>query len=143
MVRGAQHSRRRPGWLGEIEGIDLTLSFLRQKREETRRFARIAPVDLGIPALPRLAARNPRCHPATPCSWPRQDGEIMTAGRLLGGDHLALVNQPREQAEDRELLQSGLLIPLLVLVRCRVPYERDAGQAKLLRPPLAALDRLA
>jgi hypothetical protein len=39
------------GWLGEIEGIDLTLSFLRQKREETRRLARIAPVDLGIPAI--------------------------------------------------------------------------------------------
>jgi hypothetical protein len=39
------------GWLGEIEGIDLTLSFLRQTREETRRLARIAPVDLGIPAV--------------------------------------------------------------------------------------------
>jgi hypothetical protein len=38
-------------WLGEIEGIDLTLSFLRQKREEARRFAKIAPVDLGMPAL--------------------------------------------------------------------------------------------
>jgi hypothetical protein len=39
------------GWLGEIEGIDLTLTFLRQKREETRRLARIAPIDLGIPAM--------------------------------------------------------------------------------------------
>lgn len=40
------------GWLGEIEGIDLTLTFLRQKREESRRLARIAPVDLGIPGIP-------------------------------------------------------------------------------------------
>lgn len=39
------------GWLGEVEGIDLTLSFLRQKREETRRLIRIAPVDLGIPGI--------------------------------------------------------------------------------------------
>jgi hypothetical protein len=42
-------------WLREVEGIDLTLTFLRQKREETKRLARIAPVDLGIPviAVPR------------------------------------------------------------------------------------------
>jgi hypothetical protein len=38
-------------WIGEIEGIDLTLTFLRQKREETKRLARIAPVDLGIPVI--------------------------------------------------------------------------------------------
>ena len=38
-------------WLGEVESIDLTLTFLRQKREETQRLARIAPVDLGIPAI--------------------------------------------------------------------------------------------
>jgi hypothetical protein len=38
-------------WLGEVEGIDLTLAFLRQKREETKRLARIAPVDLGMPVL--------------------------------------------------------------------------------------------
>lgn len=40
------------GWLGEIEGIDLTLQFLRQKREQTQRLARIAPVSLGLPAVP-------------------------------------------------------------------------------------------
>jgi hypothetical protein len=42
-------------WLREVEGIDLTLTFLRQKREETKRLTRIAPVDLGIPviAVPR------------------------------------------------------------------------------------------
>jgi hypothetical protein len=39
------------GWLGEIEGIDLTLTFLQQKREETRRLARVVPIDLGIPAI--------------------------------------------------------------------------------------------
>lgn len=41
----------REAWLGEAEGIDLTLTFLRQKREEARRLARVAPVDLGIPAI--------------------------------------------------------------------------------------------
>ncbi len=39
------------GWLGEVEGIDLTLAFLRQKRDQTRRLARIAPVDLGMPGV--------------------------------------------------------------------------------------------
>jgi hypothetical protein len=45
------------GWLGEIEGLDLTLTFLRQKREQTQRLARIAPVDLGIPGI--LPAGSP------------------------------------------------------------------------------------
>jgi site-specific recombinase XerD len=39
------------GWLGEVEGIDLTLMFLRQKREQTQRLSRIAPVDLGMPGV--------------------------------------------------------------------------------------------
>jgi hypothetical protein len=38
-------------WLGEIEGIDLTLTFLCAKRDEASRLARGAPVDLGIPQL--------------------------------------------------------------------------------------------
>jgi hypothetical protein len=38
-------------WLSEVEGIDLTLTFLRQKREETQRLASIAPVDLGMPVI--------------------------------------------------------------------------------------------
>ena len=38
-------------WLGEIEGIDLTLTYLRQKREETKRLTRIAPVDLATPVV--------------------------------------------------------------------------------------------
>jgi hypothetical protein len=37
------------GWLGEVQGIDLTLTFLRQKREKTERLARIAPLNLGMP----------------------------------------------------------------------------------------------
>lgn len=41
----------REAWLGEVEGIDLTLTFLRQKREETKRLARVAPVELGIPVI--------------------------------------------------------------------------------------------
>ena len=45
------------GWLGEIEGIDLTLTFLRQKRDQTRRLARIAPTDLGMPGV--LATESP------------------------------------------------------------------------------------
>jgi hypothetical protein len=38
-------------WLGEVEGINLTLTYLRQKRDETNRLARIAPVELGIPVI--------------------------------------------------------------------------------------------
>lgn len=37
------------GWQGEIEGLDLTLTFLRGKREQTRRFRRSEPVELGLP----------------------------------------------------------------------------------------------
>ncbi|MCF2526623.1 site-specific integrase [Yinghuangia sp. KLBMP8922] len=39
------------GWLGEIEGVELTLSHLRTKQEETRRRAQRPLVDLGIPIL--------------------------------------------------------------------------------------------
>lgn len=35
----------RENWQGEAEGIDLTLAYLRQKREETMRLARVAPVE--------------------------------------------------------------------------------------------------
>ncbi|WP_198165593.1 site-specific integrase [Nocardia fusca] len=41
----------RENWLGEVEGIDLTLTYLRQKREETKRLARVAPVGLGMPVI--------------------------------------------------------------------------------------------
>lgn len=39
------------GWLGEIEGIDLTLTFLRDKRQQAKRLARNAPVHLGLPII--------------------------------------------------------------------------------------------
>jgi hypothetical protein len=39
----------REAWLGEVEGIDLTLTYLRQKRKETKRLTRVASVDLGMP----------------------------------------------------------------------------------------------
>ncbi|MGY0065838.1 recombinase [Streptomyces sp. QTS137] len=35
------------GWVGEVEGIDLTLTFLRTKRDETQRRAQRPPVHLG------------------------------------------------------------------------------------------------
>jgi hypothetical protein len=39
------------GWLGEVEGIDLTLTFLRQKRDQTQRLTQITTVDLDIPSF--------------------------------------------------------------------------------------------
>lgn len=36
-------------WLGEIDGIDLTLTFLRAKRDEALRLSRRGPVSLGLP----------------------------------------------------------------------------------------------
>ena len=38
-------------WLGEVEGIDLTLTFLRRKRQDTKRLARVALVELGMPVV--------------------------------------------------------------------------------------------
>lgn len=40
------------GWLGELEGTDLTLRFLRQKGEQAKRLARQTTVDLGLPRPP-------------------------------------------------------------------------------------------
>ncbi|MER5398154.1 recombinase [Streptomyces sp. NPDC002599] len=39
-------------WRGEIEGLDLTLTFPRGKREQARRTARSGPVSLGLPVVP-------------------------------------------------------------------------------------------
>jgi hypothetical protein len=39
------------GWRGEIEGIDLTLTFLRGKRAQAQRAAATGPVALGMPAV--------------------------------------------------------------------------------------------
>jgi hypothetical protein len=38
------------GWLGEIEGIEMTLRFLRDKRNEATGLAQNPPVILGMPA---------------------------------------------------------------------------------------------
>ena len=43
------------GWKGEIEGIDLTLTFLRSKRAQTQRMTHLAnpgPITLGMPQPP-------------------------------------------------------------------------------------------
>jgi hypothetical protein len=45
-------------WRGEIEGIDLTLSFLRAKREETQRRLRRPTVHLGMPTISTTPERN-------------------------------------------------------------------------------------
>ena len=37
------------GWLGETDGIDLTLRFLRSKREEALRLSQMQPVALALP----------------------------------------------------------------------------------------------
>jgi HEAT repeat protein len=39
------------GWLGELEGIDLTLQFLQDKRADARRLAGLGPTNLGMPAI--------------------------------------------------------------------------------------------
>jgi hypothetical protein len=44
------------GWLGEIEGIGLTLNFLRHKREDAERLSHHTPTDLGIPTPRRARA---------------------------------------------------------------------------------------
>jgi len=47
------------GWLGEIEGIDVTLARLRGKREQTLRLSKTAaPVPLGIPTTGPAADRR-------------------------------------------------------------------------------------
>lgn len=43
-------------WRGEIDGLDLTLTFLRSKRDQTHRATRLGPptqVDLGMPQISR------------------------------------------------------------------------------------------
>lgn len=46
------------GWLGEVEGIDLTLRFLRDKRDEAVRASRTTGLaDLGMPGGPRHKPR--------------------------------------------------------------------------------------
>ncbi|MDT0269068.1 recombinase [Streptomyces sp. DSM 44915] len=49
-------------WLGEAEGINLTLTFFRAKREETERQARRPAVVLGIPKLRQLRRASDEGH---------------------------------------------------------------------------------
>ena len=55
-TRGGPAARRRraieKGWHGEVEDLDLTLAFLRSKRNQTQRVQRAGTVNLGLPALP-------------------------------------------------------------------------------------------
>jgi hypothetical protein len=39
------------GWLGELEGIDLTLRFLQDKRADAHRLAGLGPTNLGMPEV--------------------------------------------------------------------------------------------
>jgi hypothetical protein len=41
------------GWRGEVEGLELTLTFLRSKRDQARRTAVMGTVSLGMPVMPR------------------------------------------------------------------------------------------
>lgn len=41
------------GWRGEVEGLELTLTFLRSKRDQTRRTATLGAVSLGMPTMRR------------------------------------------------------------------------------------------
>jgi hypothetical protein len=58
------------GWGGEIEGIDMRLTFLRAKREDSRRRLRRPGVDLGIPAFARVTDQEekPKWHLRATCS---------------------------------------------------------------------------
>ncbi|MCX4094496.1 site-specific integrase [Nocardia sp. alder85J] len=50
----ARHERAlAEGWAGEIEGIELTLTFLRAKRDDTQRRMHRPAVDIGIPVIPQ------------------------------------------------------------------------------------------
>ena len=46
-----RRKRAAEGWAGEIEGIDLTLAFLRDKRAEAHRVEQREPIHLGLPAV--------------------------------------------------------------------------------------------
>jgi hypothetical protein len=47
------------GWFGEIDGIDLTLTFLGGKRADAHRLSRLGPVDLGMPAPTTVSTKEP------------------------------------------------------------------------------------
>ena len=47
-------------WAGEIEGIDMTLTLLRAKREDTQRRLRRPGIDLGIPTVLQIHKNQER-----------------------------------------------------------------------------------
>jgi heme oxygenase len=47
------------GWIGELEGLDLTLTFLHSKRAEAQRLTRIGLAHLGMPATRQTHEDNP------------------------------------------------------------------------------------
>lgn len=49
-LRARRERAQQEGWLGEIDGLDLTLSYVRQKRDDGRRLVRAGPVEIGMPA---------------------------------------------------------------------------------------------
>jgi hypothetical protein len=44
---GRRSRAEQEGWLGEMDGIDISLRFLRQKRDQTQRLTRLIPLPLG------------------------------------------------------------------------------------------------
>ncbi|MGY0234407.1 recombinase [Longispora urticae] len=44
------------GWIGEIEGIDLTMRFLAEKRHQAQRVQRLT-VELGLPSIRTISAQ--------------------------------------------------------------------------------------
>lgn len=56
--RGLAESK---GWLGELEGIDLTLRFLQDKRADALRLVALGPTNFDMPAFrPRTAQEAPQ-----------------------------------------------------------------------------------
>ena len=75
-------------WLGEIEGINLTLDFLRSRREDTRRRTQRPAVDLGIPVM--RPGRRRRGH----------DARASTSGQMQSA--LAATGNRRVPAEGED-----------------------------------------
>jgi hypothetical protein len=67
---GRRERAEREAWLGEIEGIDLTLSFLRQKRSETELLARLASAATLPPDSQRICSKedSSAAYGSPPCS---------------------------------------------------------------------------
>lgn len=47
------------GWHGEVEGLDLTLSALQDKRRQAQRLRTVRPVQLGLPTPARTPGAEP------------------------------------------------------------------------------------